>query len=73
MSGEYSLAKKVIEEALQLALEKHHMDRETLLNALLNEVIQEVAKDKDQKDTLNMVQFIINNLSAKEFLITRGC
>ncbi|MEO1657389.1 MAG: hypothetical protein AAFR65_06680 [Pseudomonadota bacterium] len=73
MSGETSLAKDALAGALATARSDASQSEDSLLHALLGEVLTELSKSRSRKDLDSFIGYHLDNLGEDEWVVTRGC
>lgn len=71
MAGEYQLAQETVTTFIA-AGHKHGMDRDVLLRALLNAVVVACQEQRNNKDIVHELSFLIDQLEDDVAPITRG-
>lgn len=72
MAGEYTLAREMV-AAYVSSGQKRGMLRDTLLRALLNEVITAYQEYRSNADIIHELSFLVDQLDDDVGPITRGC
>jgi hypothetical protein len=72
MAGEYTLARETV-TAFVASGQKQGMLRDTLLRALLNEVIAAYQEYRSNTDIIHELSFLVDQLNDDVAPITRGC
>ena len=73
MAGEYTIATKVVADAIQEAEDANSMCPETMATALLGQVLAQMTKNKTRADVESYVNFEMDNLAGEFMIATRGC
>jgi len=73
MAGEYTIATKVVADAIKEAEDANNMCPETMANALLGQVLSQMSKNKTRADVESYVNFELDNLGGEFMIATRGC
>ena len=73
MAGEYDVARKCIEQALEGAAQDRGMSPQTMSDALLATLLGHMLKSRSRKDLLSFIEFQMEASGEEEFVITRGC
>ena len=72
MSGEHSLAKQIIDKAIEDADESRSMGADTMSAALLGALVPQLAKHHSRKALIDLFEFNLEAIGEDEFVITRG-
>jgi hypothetical protein len=73
MSGETSIAKELVANAMAAAEQDPKQDKDAMGRALIVAVLGEFAKYRPARDISAQLQYLADNLEEEHFVITRGC
>jgi hypothetical protein len=73
MAGEYTIATKLVADAVKEAKDTHSMCPETMANALLGQVLSQMSRNKTRADVESYINFELDNLGGEFMIATRGC
>ncbi len=73
MTGEFSLAKQVVADAIEMAEAENNMDKDAMTIALLRELLCHLEKTHSRSDLDNLIAYQLDSQDRDEFLVTRGC
>jgi len=73
MSGEHSVARQLLAEALAEAESSPSMCPDTQALAILTAVLQTLSQTRSRKDVESFVAYNLENLVESDRVITRGC
>lgn len=73
MSGEASIAREFVRNALRAAELDPTLDKDGMGRALISAVLSEFATYRSSDDIAAELQYLIDNLDEDTFVITRGC
>ncbi|MEM7741020.1 MAG: hypothetical protein AAF225_09495 [Pseudomonadota bacterium] len=72
MAGETTLARQLITDGLSRAKADGAQSEDSLLRALLGEVLSELSKSRKRADLDSFINHHLDNLGEDEWVITRG-
>lgn len=72
MSGETGLAKEVLAQALDTAQSDPSKSEDSLLHALLGEVLNHLSQSRSRADLDSFISYHLDNQGEDEWVITRG-
>ncbi len=73
MSGEYSFAKKTVNNIMLEVDSNKQYTRSGMAKALIIEAIEVMKLERSSADIAQEIQYIIDTISDSEPVITRGC
>ncbi|MEM6746000.1 MAG: hypothetical protein AAF608_01120 [Pseudomonadota bacterium] len=73
MAGETTLARSVVGGAITSAQADGSQSADSVLHALLGEVLNELSKSRSRADLDSFISYHLDNLGEDEWVITRGC
>ena len=73
MAGEYQVAQKVVEQAMEEASASTKMSEDAMCLALFSELIGRMAKTNSKQQLTDLLHFQLESLGNDEHVITRGC
>jgi hypothetical protein len=73
MSGEFKLTQTMINSLLEQAANSPSMSQPAMLDALLYDVLYQLAQDQSSAQLLSRVEFLLGSLNQDEIVVTRGC
>ena len=73
MSGESTLAKQLVQQALQAARQDPAMSEQSMCNALLTAAVIATTSHLQKKDILEYVEYDLDHINTEFEVVTRGC
>lgn len=73
MAGEYQVAQRVIEEAVEEANTNKKMSEDAMNLALFSEMVGRMAKTNSKQQLTDLLHFQLESIGNDEHVITRGC
>ena len=73
MSGESTLARQLIQQALQAAQQDPAMSEQSMCDALLTAAVNLTAGHRQKEDILAYVEYDLDHLNTEFEVVTRGC
>jgi hypothetical protein len=73
MSGETTIATKLVIDAIDDAEKTSSMSADTMAHAILSAVLVELSKTRSRRDLESFIDFDLDNIVEVDNVITRGC
>jgi hypothetical protein len=73
MSGEATIATKLVVDAIDNAEQESSMSADTMAHAILSAVLVELSKTRSRRDLESFIDFDLDNIVEVDNVITRGC
>ncbi len=73
MSGEYTVATQLIDDAIATAESNNAMDPDAMALAILSMAIRKLSQYRSRKDIESCIDYDLDNVIEQDQVITRGC
>jgi hypothetical protein len=73
MAGEFKIAQRCINEAMETADAENSMTQEAMGRALLTELLTALTQHNTPEAIQDMIEYQLENLASDSFVVTRGC
>ena len=73
MSGENTLAKQMIHDAISTAEAANTMDPDSMALAILSGVLRHLSDYRTRGDLESYIEYDLDNIVEQDMVITRGC